>query len=118
MPQQQSKSILLVGASRGLGEAMAHVFVARGWRVVGTVRNDSPNGLRELARDHPDQVGIERLDIIDPDQIAPTCEENLEAIRSLAQWARERGSPGWSALLGLLVLGRRRRPRAYLRRPR
>ena len=49
---------------------MAHVFVARGWRVVGTVRNDSPNGLRELARDHPDQVGIERLDIIDPDQIA------------------------------------------------
>ncbi|WP_375248260.1 SDR family oxidoreductase [Sphingomonas sp.] len=70
MPQQQSKSILLVGASRGLGEAMAHVFVARGWRVVGTVRNDSPNGLRELARDHPDQVGIERLDIIDPDQIA------------------------------------------------
>jgi NAD(P)-dependent dehydrogenase (short-subunit alcohol dehydrogenase family) len=34
------------------------------------VRNDSPNGLRELARDHPDQVGIERLDIIDPDQIA------------------------------------------------
>ena len=35
---------------------MAHVFVARGWRVVGTVRNDSPNGLRELARDHPDQI--------------------------------------------------------------
>lgn len=70
MQDQHRKTILLVGASRGLGAAMARVFVAKGWHVVGTVRGDGPNGLRDLLRDHPDQVGIERLDITDPDQIA------------------------------------------------
>lgn len=74
MPDQHNGSILLVGASRGLGEAMAHVFARKGWRVVGTVRDDQPNGLRDLARDHSDQVGVERLDITDPDQIAALAE--------------------------------------------
>ncbi|WP_310596268.1 SDR family oxidoreductase [Sphingomonas sp.] len=71
MPDRpQRKSILLVGASRGLGEAMARVFVQKSWHVVGTVRGDGPNLLRDLARDHPEQVEVERLDITDPTQIA------------------------------------------------
>lgn len=37
-PDQQSRTILLVGASRGLGQAMATEFVKKGWQVVGTVR--------------------------------------------------------------------------------
>jgi NAD(P)-dependent dehydrogenase (short-subunit alcohol dehydrogenase family) len=32
------KVVLLMGASRGLGYAMAEEFLQRGWDVIGTVR--------------------------------------------------------------------------------
>ena len=63
-------SILLVGASRGLGAAMADDFAQRGWRVVGTVRGAGRTGLHELADQHAGQIAIEILDITRPDQIA------------------------------------------------
>jgi len=64
-------AILLVGASRGLGLAMAARFVKHDWNVVGTVRAGSARtGLHELAQQHPGRVGIEILDINDPAQIA------------------------------------------------
>ena len=34
-------TILLIGASRGLGYAMAAEFLKRGWNVVGTVRGNT-----------------------------------------------------------------------------
>ena len=67
---KQSRTVLLVGASRGLGQAMAAEFVKKGWHVVGTVREGGPTELDALARTHPDQVTIEQLDITAPDQIA------------------------------------------------
>ncbi|WP_245896589.1 SDR family oxidoreductase [Sphingomonas fennica] len=67
---QQTQTILLVGASRGLGLAMASELVKRGWHVIGTVREDGSTGLHELADAHPTQVTIEPLDITKPDQIA------------------------------------------------
>ena len=33
-----ARTILIVGASRGLGHAMAAEFLTKGWNVVGTVR--------------------------------------------------------------------------------
>ncbi len=61
-------SILVVGASRGLGLAMAAEFANRGWRVVGTVR--APGTLlQDLAAGRPGLVEIETLDITDQDQI-------------------------------------------------
>lgn len=63
-------TILIVGASRGLGAAMAAGFLERGWQVVGTVRAGSRIALHELAEQHPGRVGIETLDIDEPDQIA------------------------------------------------
>lgn len=64
------QSILLVGASRGLGLAMAAEFVGKGWRVVGTVRESDRTGLHNLADTHRDQVTIETLDVTRPDEIA------------------------------------------------
>lgn len=64
-----SPSILLVGASRGLGHAMAEEFVRRGWNVVGTVRGGDRTRLHDLADNHPDQVSIESVDITEPDQL-------------------------------------------------
>ena len=68
-PDDRPPTLLLVGASRGLGHAMAAEFVTRGWHVVGTVREDGRTGLHDLAASHRDRVTIERLDITEPDQI-------------------------------------------------
>lgn len=68
---QTRPSILLIGASRGLGHAMAVEFVKRGWDVVGTVRGEATGTLlHDLAGEHPGRVEIEILDIREPDQIA------------------------------------------------
>jgi len=63
-------AILLVGASRGLGLAMAGEFVKKGWYVVGTVQGDARTELHDLSDHHPDRVEIQSLDITAPDQIA------------------------------------------------
>lgn len=63
-------TILLVGASRGLGHAMAAEFLKRGWDVVGTVRADrGRTPLHALAEAYPDRLRIETLDITQPEQI-------------------------------------------------
>ena len=69
-PDQQARTILLVGASRGLGLAMAGEFVKKDWHVIGTVRDDSRTGLHDLADTYPAQVTLASLDITEPDQIA------------------------------------------------
>jgi NAD(P)-dependent dehydrogenase (short-subunit alcohol dehydrogenase family) len=70
-PDQPRPTLLLIGASRGLGLAMAAEFVARGWNVLGTVRDPRrPTGLHDLACAHPGRVDIETLDICAPDQLA------------------------------------------------
>lgn len=60
--------ILIVGASRGLGHAMAAEFAARGWRVVGTVRG-AGTPLHALAAERAGAVEVETLDMTDHDQI-------------------------------------------------
>ncbi|HTH75251.1 MAG TPA: SDR family NAD(P)-dependent oxidoreductase [Trinickia sp.] len=66
----QTPSILLIGASRGLGHAMAAEFVKKGWHVVGTVRAGAGRTLlHDLADGHPSQVEIETLDITRPEQL-------------------------------------------------
>lgn len=62
------RSILIVGASRGLGYAMAAEFAQRGWRVLGTVRAPG-TPLHGLAAERPDIIEIETLDMTDHDQI-------------------------------------------------
>ena len=63
-------AILLIGASRGLGLAMAAEFLKRGWTVVGTVQGDARTLLHDLADEHPGRVEIAPLDINEPAQIA------------------------------------------------
>ncbi|HVZ02474.1 MAG TPA: SDR family NAD(P)-dependent oxidoreductase [Dongiaceae bacterium] len=65
-----AKTILLIGASRGLGHAMAAEFLKQGWNVVGTVRAGKRTLLHDLADAHPGRVEIEILDICLPDQLA------------------------------------------------
>jgi NAD(P)-dependent dehydrogenase (short-subunit alcohol dehydrogenase family) len=64
-------TILLIGASRGLGHAMAAEFLKRGWNVVGTVRGGgSRTKLHDLADAYRGRVEIETVDICEPDQVS------------------------------------------------
>ncbi len=72
-------TILIAGASRGLGLGLAAAFLTRGWRVVGTVRGSERvvgtvrgserTGLHELAEANAGRVAVESLDIDDPASI-------------------------------------------------
>jgi NAD(P)-dependent dehydrogenase (short-subunit alcohol dehydrogenase family) len=62
-------TILLIGASRGLGHAMAAEFVKRGWNVVGTVRGNARTNLHDLADKHKGQIEIDHLDVTELNQI-------------------------------------------------
>jgi NAD(P)-dependent dehydrogenase (short-subunit alcohol dehydrogenase family) len=64
------KMLLLIGASRGLGAAMAEEFVKRGWKVVGTVRGSSGTPLHDLAARLPGRIDIESVDITMPAQVS------------------------------------------------
>lgn len=63
-------TILLIGASRGLGHAMAAEFLRKKWNVVGTVRDGRTRTmLHDLADEFKGRVEIETLDICEPDQV-------------------------------------------------
>jgi NAD(P)-dependent dehydrogenase (short-subunit alcohol dehydrogenase family) len=74
-------TILIVGASRGLGHAMAAEFLEHGWDVVGTVRDPATRTeLHALADEHPGRVGIEVLDITDGAQLASLRERLADRV--------------------------------------
>jgi NAD(P)-dependent dehydrogenase (short-subunit alcohol dehydrogenase family) len=60
MPQK-SKTVLVVGASRGLGLALAEEWLSRGFQVIATMRN-KPEGLEALAARFPGALELERVD--------------------------------------------------------
>ena len=60
----QKSTALVIGASRGLGLALAREYAGRGWTVIGTVRGAKPTALHEVAG-----VEVEQLDIDDAGQI-------------------------------------------------
>jgi len=61
---------LVVGASRGLGLAIAGELLGRGWQVIGTVRGTARTGLDDVAGRHPGRAEIETLDINQSAEIA------------------------------------------------
>src|SRR5271169_4517672 len=71
MPTPSSdKQLLLIGASRGLGFALAEEYLKRGWHVVATERNRTTSKLHDLLRSAKDRLEIETVDINYPDQVA------------------------------------------------
>jgi NAD(P)-dependent dehydrogenase (short-subunit alcohol dehydrogenase family) len=66
--------VLLLGASRGLGLALAEEWARGGWRVVATVRGAGRTPLHDLADAqagaHAGQIEVETVDITEPAQVA------------------------------------------------
>ena len=60
------KTILLAGASRGLGLGLAGEYLRQGWTVIATARTpDKADGLARLAAEHGTRLQIEQLDVAD-----------------------------------------------------
>ncbi len=59
---------LIVGASRGLGLALAQEFVKRGWRVVATIRGATRTPLHDAA--HRAGGRLEIVHVVKPEAIA------------------------------------------------
>jgi NAD(P)-dependent dehydrogenase (short-subunit alcohol dehydrogenase family) len=64
------KHVLLFGASRGLGLAMAEEYLKLGWRVVATVRSGPQTALHDLVDKADGRLAIETVDISDAIQVA------------------------------------------------
>ena len=64
------KQLLLIGASRGLGFALAEEYLKRGWHVVATERDSATSKLHDLLRAARGRLEIATLDITYPDQVA------------------------------------------------
>jgi NAD(P)-dependent dehydrogenase (short-subunit alcohol dehydrogenase family) len=70
MTATTGKTVLIIGASRGLGCALAAEYVARGWQVTATVRGSRPTGLHHLASDSGGRLVVETVDITVPEEVA------------------------------------------------
>jgi NAD(P)-dependent dehydrogenase (short-subunit alcohol dehydrogenase family) len=68
---------LVVGASRGLGLALAAEYLQRGWHVVATVRGEAPAPLRQLESGAGGRLTIARADA--------TAREDLSALHGQLQ---------------------------------
>lgn len=69
-----SKTILITGASSGIGKATAKLFQEKGWNVVATMR--TPEKETELTT--LDNVLVTRLDVLDQDSITKAVQLGIE----------------------------------------
>jgi NAD(P)-dependent dehydrogenase (short-subunit alcohol dehydrogenase family) len=65
----ENATVLLIGASRGLGHAIAEEYIDRGSHVVATVRGTGRTALHELQDTAGGRLEIERVDIDAPRQV-------------------------------------------------
>jgi NAD(P)-dependent dehydrogenase (short-subunit alcohol dehydrogenase family) len=70
MTAPAGQTALIIGASRGLGYALAAEYLARGWQVTATVRGAGWTGLHDLARSSAGRLAVETVDITVPEQVA------------------------------------------------
>ncbi|KGT91576.1 3-oxoacyl-ACP reductase [Erwinia typographi] len=61
--------ILLIGASRGIGLAMAEELLRRHWQVTATVRGSGHTALHDLSARYPQELTIEHLDMTETAQL-------------------------------------------------
>jgi short-subunit dehydrogenase len=79
-----TKTILITGASRGLGEGLARQFAARGYKLALTARNAKDlAALKEELQLQSPKVCIRELDVVDFDSIAPVLREFAEELGGL-----------------------------------
>ena len=63
------ETVVLIGASRGLGLALAEEYARRGSQVVATVRGSGPTALHEVQAAASGRIEIEHVDITSQQQV-------------------------------------------------
>jgi NAD(P)-dependent dehydrogenase (short-subunit alcohol dehydrogenase family) len=79
MTAATGKTVLIIGASRGLGYALAAEYLARGWQVTATVRGAGRTTLHDVAESSAGQLVVETVDIAVPEQVAALHERLAQA---------------------------------------
>jgi NADP-dependent 3-hydroxy acid dehydrogenase YdfG len=79
MKMAKSKTVLITGASTGIGKATALYFQQQGWNVIATMRN--PEHGKELQA--LDRVLVTALDVTKPDSIQRAMKTGLERFQSV-----------------------------------
>ncbi len=69
------KTILISGASRGLGNLLAREYAADGYQVFAGARNLDANGIKSLLQDFPDSIVPVKLDISDGESVKAAAAE-------------------------------------------
>lgn len=69
MPKSKQPTALIIGASRGLGLALAAEYLKRGCHVIATVRGTGPTALHELGASSGARLEIEAVDINRPNEV-------------------------------------------------
>lgn len=64
-----AKTVLITGANRGIGFEFVKQYADRGYRVIATCRNPDGAGELQAFADKHDQVVVERLDLMDFEDI-------------------------------------------------
>jgi NAD(P)-dependent dehydrogenase (short-subunit alcohol dehydrogenase family) len=70
MTNDARRTALIIGASRGLGLALAAEYVRRGWDVIATVRGTGRTALHDLADSSDGRLTVESLEMTAPEQVS------------------------------------------------
>jgi NAD(P)-dependent dehydrogenase (short-subunit alcohol dehydrogenase family) len=88
------KTILITGASSGIGEATARHFHAQGWNVIATMRDPAKgSGLADLAN-----ILVTRLDVTDPASIPAAAAAGIERFGKIDVLLNNAGYGAYGAL--------------------
>lgn len=88
------KTIVITGASSGIGKAAAHFFYQKGWNVVATMRNpEKETDLKESER-----LKILKLDVQDKPSIQQSINDAIAAFGRIDVWVNNAGYGAYGPL--------------------
>lgn len=72
------KTVLITGANRGIGLALAARFASKSWNVIATARDPASRELDALVRANENAIRAIALDVVDPAAIAKLAAETRD----------------------------------------
>ncbi len=83
----ESKTIVVTGASSGIGKATAQFFKQKGWNVIAAMRN--PSAEKDLVEDQ--RLKLVKLDVEDSASVTKAISEALAVFKKVDVWVNNAG---------------------------